>query len=79
MIFACSIYNQFDFSTNGFEMFFHGFLSNLNIFSIADFDNITESYHLNPLGQALWLFNKVIVTYLAYQCIVAFRKFNRNF
>lgn len=79
VIFACSIYNQFDFSANGFKIFIHGFLSNLNIFSIADFDNITESYHLNSLGQALWLFNKVIVTYLAYQCIVAFRKFNRNF
>lgn len=79
VIFACSIYNQFDLSSKGIGMFFHGFLSNLNIFSIADFDQITSSYQLNPFGQAIWLFNKVIVTYLAYQCIVAFRKFNRNF
>lgn len=79
VIFACSIYNQLDFSSKGIGLFFHGFLSNLNIFSIADFDQITSSYQLNPFGQAVWLFNKVIVTYLAYQCIVAFRKFNRNF
>ena len=79
VIFSCSIYNQLDFSSKGIGVFFHGFLSNLNIFSIADFDQITLSYHLNPLGQAVWLLNKVIVTYLAYQCIVAFRKFNRNF
>lgn len=79
IIFYCSIYNQLDFSSTGIGIFFHGFLSNLNIFSIADFDKVTLSYQLNVIGQAVWLFNKVIVTYLAYQCIVAFRKFNRNF
>lgn len=79
IIFKCSIYDQLDLSAKGVSIFFHGFLSNLNIFSIADFDQITSSYRLNLLGQVIWLFNKVIVTYLAYQCIVAFRKYNRNF
>lgn len=79
VFFICSKYNQPDFSCNGIYTFFHGFLSNLNIFSIADFEEITSSYRLNIIGQIVWLFNKLIVTYLSYQCIVAFRKFNRNF
>lgn len=78
-IFSCSNCNQFNFTSDGVSRFFHGFLSNLNIFSIADFDEISSKYQLTPIGQALWLFTKVIVTYLAYQCIVAFRKYNRNF
>lgn len=79
VFFACSSYNQFDFTCSGIDTFFHGLLSNINIFSIADFEEITSLYRLNILGQVVWLLNKLLVTYLAYQCIVAFRKFNRNF
>lgn len=79
LFFACSSYNHIDFSEAGFNRFMHGYLSNIDVFSITDFDKVTETYKLTICGQIIWLFTKLIVVYLAYQCLVAFRKFNRNF